>query len=85
MTDVLQLPETCSCCGNGSGASSTGSGDCNCPEWILEGVVNPEGLVTANRRTLYLWRDDSHFIWFFKGSGDGTPFGWVEYHQVAAP
>ena len=92
MIEPYQFPETCSCCNSStsSGGSSGGSGgggsgdddDCNC---ILFGELAPEGVVTADRGRIYRRRNDEYYEFYFKDSGDGTPFGWTLYHQVAAP
>lgn len=88
MIEPYQFPETCSCCntsssgGGGDDDDDDNGDDCNC---ILFGELAPEGNVTADRGIIYRRRNDEYYEFYFKDSGDGTPFGWTLYHQVAAP
>jgi hypothetical protein len=81
MIDVLQLPETCSCCQ--APAASTGSGDCT--GCVILGESAPEGLVTADKGTFYRRSGGGFYELYLKDSGDGTPFGWTLQYQTAAP
>lgn len=82
--EPYQLPETCSCCTTGTDSGS-GSGSDSGREWILFGEVVPEGNVVADRRTIYRRRNGEYYEFYMKEHNDGSAFGWVLYHQVAAP
>lgn len=84
--EPYQFPETCSCCNTDSSTSSGGGGSGDSGrEWILFGEIAPEGNVVADRRTIYRRRNEAYYELYMKEHNDGSAFGWLLYHQVAAP